>query len=216
MFLNKRKLQDEILDSLDPKDPAAERSRLDLRRINSFLGNKRWLKKETERVISSAGEAWSLLEIGAGDGQFLTSFLEDERLSLTGIDLTSRPKGIPESIGWLSHDILKISELPHKKDQGIIVVCNLILHHFNHTELLKIGKLCSVADHIIIAEPSRRMMPLMMGYAAFPFLGKVTRHDMVVSICAGFRSGELSEYFTSKKCELDDETLRGTLRCHFS
>ena len=26
------------------------------------------------------------------------------------------------------------------------------------------------------------MMPLMMGYSAFPFLGKVTRHDMIVSI----------------------------------
>ena len=55
----------EILDSLDPADPRAVRSRWDLRWIDFYLGNSRWIVRQLKGRISGPAR---IMEIGAGEG----------------------------------------------------------------------------------------------------------------------------------------------------
>ena len=59
-----RVLTPEILDSLDPRDPRAIRSRRDLVFIDAFMGNSRWI---TESVARSSSARDGIVELGAGE-----------------------------------------------------------------------------------------------------------------------------------------------------
>ena len=216
MTLKVRQIKSEILDDLDAKDPQARRSRQDLRRINLFMGNMRWIREEILKVLSQTNTKLNVIEIGSGDGQFLESLKHIKGLNLKGVDLQPKPKSISSEIEWIQKDVFEINNLPQNNSYPTAVICNLILHHFTDDQLSKLGKLISQANHIIINEPSRRLIPLLMGYLAFPLLGKVTRHDMIISIRAGFRDRELLKFFPSKHCLMIRETLRGGIRCHLS
>ena len=216
MPLKVRQIKSEILDDLDAKDPQARRSRQDLRRINLFMGNMRWIREEIQQLTNQTDTKLNIIEIGSGDGHFLESLKHIKGLNLKGVDLQPKPKSISSEIEWIQEDVLEISDLPQNNSDPTAVICNLILHHFTDDQLSKLGKLISKANHIIINEPSRRLIPLLMGYLAFPLLGKVTRHDMIVSIRAGFRDRELFKFFPSKNCLMIKETLRGGIRCHLS
>ena len=48
-----------------------------------------------------------------------------------------------------------------------------------------------VCGVLCFSEPWRSRWALLQGRLLWPFLGRVTRHDMAVSIRAGFRRGEL-------------------------
>jgi hypothetical protein len=68
---------------------------------------------------------------------------------------------------------------------------------------------------IIFCEPLRSSLPLFLSKLSNPFLGEVTRHDMPVSIRAGFRPGELPALLglDSKKWILRELShWRGSLR----
>ena len=52
MPLKVRQIKREILDDLDAKDPQAKRSRRDLRRINLFMGNMRWIREEIQQLTN--------------------------------------------------------------------------------------------------------------------------------------------------------------------
>ena len=216
MPLKERQIKSEILDELDAKDPQARRSRQDLRRINLFMGNTRWIREEIQQLTNQTDTKLNIIEIGSGDGYFLESLKHIKGLNLKGVDLQPKPKSISSEIEWIQEDVLEISDLPQNNSDPTAVICNLILHHFTDDQLFKLGKLISKANHIIINEPSRRLIPLLMGYLAFPLLGKVTRHDMIISIRAGFRDRELLKFFPSKNCLMIKETLRGGIRCHLS
>ena len=62
-----RRVEPELLDTLPADDPAAQRSRRELRLINAIMGNHRWLEREVRRSIRPG---WRVLELGAGDGTF--------------------------------------------------------------------------------------------------------------------------------------------------
>ncbi|MEM6280014.1 MAG: hypothetical protein AAF733_11080, partial [Verrucomicrobiota bacterium] len=62
--MKKRLVIPEILDSLSHEDPAAQRSRRDLRLVNVLMGNYRWI---LERMRSSGVQEW--IEVGAGSGK---------------------------------------------------------------------------------------------------------------------------------------------------
>ena len=82
MPLNQRDLKSELLDELDPEDPDAKRSRRDLRRINLFMGNMRWIRVEILKVLSQTDtklniiekiDDWSYIELKNGNKGWLTS-----------------------------------------------------------------------------------------------------------------------------------------------
>ena len=71
-----------------------------------------------------------------------------------------------------------------------IIVANLILHHFTDDALRDLGNRLAGARVILAREPARSRA--WMRFFLYPFgLHPITRHDMRVSIQAGFRGNEL-------------------------
>ncbi|MCU0753184.1 MAG: hypothetical protein MUC40_09220 [Akkermansiaceae bacterium] len=62
--MKSRIVEPEILDHLPHDDPAARRSRLDLRRINFLMGNERWILRVLGRLPDSAASV--ICESSAG------------------------------------------------------------------------------------------------------------------------------------------------------
>ncbi|MDB4785583.1 hypothetical protein OAG31_03160, partial [Akkermansiaceae bacterium] len=79
--------------------------------------------------------------------------------------------------------------LPEVK--GETIVANLILHHFRDDQLAQLGKLIRERRSLIAVEPWRSRISLAEGYVLWPLINRITKHDMIVSIRAGFRNGEL-------------------------
>ena len=180
----KRMVQPEILDALPHDDPQAIRSRRDLRLINALMGNFRWLRR---RIAAHGGGR--IVELGAGDGGLLARLASDGR-ETTGIDFAPRPESLVEAVQWIQGDIFEQLGEAVQGD-AVIVVANLFLHHFEPRELGKIGELIRDARVLCFAEPYRSPLAMAQGYALWPLVNRVTRQDMMVSIKAGFKKGEL-------------------------
>ena len=201
----KRVVVPEILDELDGSDPRAVRSRRDLRMINALMGNERWIVRE----LKKQGQKGAVVELGAGRGELINQ-LADEGWSGSGYDLQPKPDSLHSGASWSQGDFFQTLG----KDESSVVVGSLILHHFAEEELLALGRLLSERQLLVFAEPFRSSLALMEGGALFPLVNEVTRHDMMVSIRAGFRKGELA-----RKLALgegwhwrESVTLRGGLR----
>lgn len=183
--MKQRLLVPELLDSMDAADPRAIRSRLDLRFINAFLGNERWIRS---MLREHSVEICSLLELGAGDGHLLNrlhGILPE--VILTGLDLRARPEGLPSGIRWIRGNFLETLT-----DAGAdACIGNLILHHFDSEALLTLGGKLQEFRLLLFSEPLRKELPMRLARMVLPLAGEVTRHDMPASIRAGFLKGEL-------------------------
>ncbi len=206
-----RRVQPEILDTLPACDPAAMRSRRELRLINAIMGNHRWLAREVRHCIRPG---WRVLELGAGGGAFGSRLLAAgvcEAQQITGLDLAPRPAGWPCESVWMQGDVLA-SAWPEAE----IVVANLFLHHFDPASLAQLGARLSAKCRVVLAsEPARRRRHLVQGalLSVLALLSRVTRHDMRISIRAGFLSNELPHALglDGWKCKTDT-TLLGAYR----
>ncbi|MFD2257127.1 hypothetical protein ACFSSA_10595 [Luteolibacter algae] len=178
-----RKLTPELLDTLPHDDPGAICSRRDLVRINRFMGNDSWILRHLPQSPTS------ITEIGAGDGHLLKIISREfPETPIRAYDLAPRPVGFPEKIEWVQGDLFKQPPAP----KGGVLIANLFLHHFHPEQLTELGHWLENFDTILINEPLRSKLPLMMGKLAHPFIHPITRHDMHVSIEAGFVPNELA------------------------
>ena len=179
-----RVVRAEILDDLPAQDPEAVRSRQDLRMINALMGNPGWVR----RTLSKVGNIRRIVEVGAGDGRLCRKlhgwFPEAE---IMGIDLTPRPSGLPADISWRRGDLFDV--LPSLGADVVVAV--MVLHHFHEERLETFGRLVRCCRTLCACEPWRAALPGWLGSFLVPFVGRVTRHDMPVSIAAGFLPGEL-------------------------
>jgi hypothetical protein len=180
-----RILEPEILDSLSPDDPAARRSRRDLRIINRVLGNERWFRRIL-RCHLRPGER--VLELGSGMGE-MGMALWGTGLAVDGLDLCPRPADWPRQADWHRADIRGFA----RYSEYSAVIANLILHHLTVGELADLGRHVGGARLIVASEPARRRLSQSMFAAIGPLLGacSVTLHDARVSIAAGFLEEEL-------------------------
>jgi hypothetical protein len=182
-----RVVKPEILDHLPADDPEALRSRRDLRRINFLMGNERWILRTIRGFPKEAAKG--IVEIGAGDGALsckLARMFPDAMV--TACDLVARPAGLDERVCWRQGDVLAGDDPP----AGGVLVANLFLHHFEGGLLVALGKLCTRYEVVIFNEPDRGLLPHVLGKLMWPLVNRVTRHDMHVSINAGFARGELA------------------------
>ncbi len=181
-----RIVEPEILDHLPHEDPAARRSRLDLRRINFLMGNERWILRALKQFPDAA--ASMICEIGAGDGELAAKIRRRfPNIRITACDFAPRPAGLDHAIDWRSGDIFQ-----HAPPPGGVLVANLFLHHFEGEDLRRLGKIYEGFDMLIFNEPDRSRIAAFLGTLLHPFVNHVTRHDMQVSIRAGFRGGEMA------------------------
>lgn len=170
-----RQVLPEILDSLPGDDPEAIRSRRDLRMINFLMGNERWIMRQRR--------SGDVVELGAGAGELTRKLAEEGQV--TGLDFQERPEGL--EVPWVSGDLFQnLASV-----EGDTVVANLILHHFQDDQLLRLGKLLKGRRSLIAVEPWRSRVSLFEGGLLWPVINRVTKHDMMVSIRAGFQKGEL-------------------------
>jgi hypothetical protein len=90
-------------------------------------------------------------------------------------------------VNWREGDVMEVL------GEGVdgVVVANLFLHHFKDEQLAKMGRMLERCEVICVSEPWRSRLALLEGRLLYPFVNGVTRHDMMVSIRAGFRRGEL-------------------------
>jgi 2-polyprenyl-3-methyl-5-hydroxy-6-metoxy-1,4-benzoquinol methylase len=196
-----RTLEPEILDSLSPEDPAARRSRRDLRIINWVMGNRRWFRRGLRGAVG-AGER--ILELGPGTGEMGLG-LAAAGYSVDGLDICPRPAQWPPSSEWHQADLRFFGGYGRYP----VVMANLILHHFSSAELAELGARIAGARLIIASEPARRARSQALCAALAPLFGAhpVTRHDARISIAAGFLGDELP-----RALGLRPEHWR--LRCH--
>ena len=148
------------------------------------MGNERWIEGQLERLEGVEAVA----EIGAGRGNWSIGWLA-RGWSVTGFDLQPKPESLHEAAEWREGDFFESLDT----DRSPVVVGSLIVHHFKEPELKALGELLRGRKALLFAEPLRCRLALAEGYTLFPFVNDVTRHDMMVSIRAGFVPGELPE-----------------------
>ena len=187
-----RRVDPEILDELPSDDPEAIRSRRDLRLINAIMGNHRWLAR---RIGIGFQTGWRVLELGAGDGELGQRLVQRNHVAanqIVGIDRAPRPLAWPAEARWLQGDVFAEALPPAE-----IITANLFLHHFQADTLAELGRrLPSTCRLLVCNEPARRGLHVWQGnlLAIVAGLNRVTRHDMRVSIRAGFLRRELPEW----------------------
>lgn len=181
-----RVVQPELLDSLAPDDPAAQRFRRDMRLTNAAMGNHRWIA----RVLPGLARSGELaLELGAGTGE-LATLLRARGVEVDGLDLWPAPPDWTGARAWHRADVLTF---PGYRAYPVLVG-NMILHQFTDAQLAALGETLRTTARVIVAcEPVRRTASRLLYRAIAPLLGasRVSLHDGDVSIVAGFRDGEL-------------------------
>ena len=125
-----------------------------------------------------------MVELGAGTGELTRKLSEIGKV--TGLDLQRKP--VVLEADWRQGDLFET--MPDCS--GDSVVANLILHHFDDERLKRLGGLIGSRKKFVAVEPLRSRRSLVQGSLLWPVINSVTKHDMMVSIRAGFRKGELS------------------------
>lgn len=200
----------ELLDHLPVDDPHAMRSRRDLRRINFLMGNERWVRRTLARFPAATQSG--IVELGAGDGRLCSALANAfPGSSVTALDLAPAPAGLAPQVTWLRGDLF--TQPPPAP--GGVRVANLFLHHFEGEALSALGRWMENAELLVFNEPDRAALPHGLGRLMHPWINHVTRHDMHVSITAGFAAGEIQQLLgLDPACWIFEETStwRGSRR----
>jgi len=211
--MDSRVVQPEILDTLSPDDPGAVANRRDLRFLNRFMGNWRWIARNLAGVYRPGVR---VVEAGAGEGD-LGFYLWKKVRGLAvsdyeGLDLWGRPAAWPNGAGWSRIDLRNYEPDPAP---GILVV-NLLLHQFEDEALRDLGESLQHIPVWIINEPLRVRWAVWGLALMRPFgLHPVSWHDGRVSIGAGFRGRELANLLGAdgrgRTCRISQD-VRGAYR----
>ena len=226
-----RVVQPELLDSLPPDAPEAVASRRDLRRINQLMGNGRLIGREMLRRGHAAGVSKSqgpptIAELGAGDGTMLLKILQSQAWEgqAGSVVLVDRQPVVASAtldgfkrLGW-AVDVVEADVFTWLRNTPItdMMVTNLFLHHFEDPVLGELFMLAGAKTRCLVACEPRRSSPALLGSRLLGLIGcnRVTRHDAVASVRAGFRETELGDLFRSETAF--DWTIRETVAGPFS
>jgi len=211
----------EILDELAPQDPVAQRSRRDLQRVNRLMGSVRILTAGLRPAGARRPGAvpLRLLELGAGDGRLMLlvarSLAQKEQHSqawaAAELWLLDRQALVsPETIeayarvGWRARPLVcDVHDWAGVAGDGAcydVIMANLFLHHFESPALkVLLAAAATRCQRFLACEP-RRSALAVLGSHLLGAIGanRVTRHDAVRSVHAGFRAQELSAHWPAE------------------
>ena len=181
-----RKVEPEWLDRLPADDPRAIRSRRELRWINALMRNESWILQKIQQ--HSKQIKGPVTEWGAGEGELCRKIKQAlPNSEVSAIDLVAAPPQWPSEIAWHMGDLTEMKPI----GTDLTIVANLFLHHLTNDQLRQLQPWWENASLIIINEPLRKHSSHFWGRCLWPILHDVTRHDMHISIDAGFVRGEL-------------------------
>ena len=222
-----RSVAAETLDGLAEDDPAALRSRRDLRRVHRAMGTRAIVVRALRELTASrrAGAPLRLLELGAGDGSLMLGVaraLQGEwpAVELTLLDRQSLVK--PSTVagyadaGWTATpQVMDVFDwaASHEPSEGgasppwHLIVANLFLHHFEGPPLASLlAAIESRTERFFACEPRRAWLALAGSHLVGAMgANAVTRQDAVLSVHAGFQAAEISALWPGRKA---DWTLR--------
>jgi len=195
----KRIVQPELLDTLSPADPRAIRSRRDLRRINSWMGNHSIMAAALQNNLNGRAPR-QITELGAGDGSFLLQVAQKtnwpginatllDRQTIVSAELLATFSKLRWRAESVVADVFDWQQTPEE-----IVIANLFLHHFETGRLAELLRIISKRAKLFVAiEPRRAPWPFFFSRLLWAIgCNDVTRHDATVSVRAGFAAEELS------------------------
>jgi len=204
----KRIVLPELLDVLPPQEPAAKRSRRDLRRLNAWMNHPRILARVLRKNLPENGPV-HLAELGAGDGHFLLTVARRMQRPPVEAVLVDRLKALDAdtmtrfaTLGWTAREETAEAAawLRSAPPGQWTIISNLFFHQFKTDELaamLRPAAQCS--DLVVALEPRRSWLPRLCGRLLWVIgCSRVTRHDARISVAAGFRDGELSALWPDK------------------
>jgi Methyltransferase domain len=200
----KRLVQPEILDTLSPDDPRALRSRRDLRRVNSWMGNAGIMAKALKE---NSGAPKQITELGAGDGNFLLHVAQKTNLQYVSATLLDLQRNVSAEtlaafakLSWRAEAVVAdVFDWPQIETE--IVIANLFIHHFEDVKLKELFCAIALRAKLFIAvEPHRFHFPLPCAQTLRLIgCGKITLHDAEASIAAGFVRKEISALWPDKQ-----------------
>ena len=214
-----RRLETELLDVLPADDPAAVRSRRDLRLLNAVMLHPVIMARRLRQY--AVGTPKRIIELGAGDGSMMLRLGRRlarhwSRVAIILVDqqdiVTSRTRQAIASLGWRETRVRQdVFEYLAAAEPADIIIANLFLHHFRPPQISEIFVQCAKLAPVFIAlEPRRAALPLL-GSRLIWLLGcnRVSQHDAVASVRAGFRDRELSALWPDRRNWRLDEGSAG-------
>jgi len=200
-----RRIEPELLDALPADDPRAIRSRRDLRRLNSLMGNVRLM---TAALRTTVGERppGQIVDLGAGDGTFMLRVaqrlfpcwqnVEMALLDRRGI-VSAQTRRQFERLSWsvnaIEADVADWLAQP-SSDRVDVMTSNLFLHHFSESSLAWLMQRVAEQTACFVACEPRRYPVALRATRWLRLIGCnwITRHDARASVRAGFNGQELS------------------------
>ena len=208
-----RRVEPELLDVLPANDPFAMRSRRDLVVINAWMGNARIMARALRAAFADR-PLRRVAEVGAGDGRYALSVArrlarapvagepahDEKSKAFVLVDRIGavRPKTLDRfaRLGWRAEPQVTdvMTWLSEPAASGDAIIANLFLHHFSEAELAKLFRRAADRVRVVIGVEPRRNQHCARFCRWLWLLGcnRVTRHDALVSIRAGFTGTELS------------------------
>ncbi len=210
----------ETLDGLAADDPAAMRSRRDLRRVHRFMRTVAIVARAMRPDgASRRPRPCRVLELGAGDGTLMLAVAQalgrlDEPVELTLLDRLAIVDRTTidryARVGWratvATADVLDWAAESTKQaaktsapPRWDLIVANLFLHHFEGAELARIlDAIAARGNRLFACEPRRSRVALAAAHLTGAIgANAVTREDAVLSVHAGFRDLELTTQWPS-------------------
>ncbi|HEY2952136.1 MAG TPA: methyltransferase domain-containing protein [Verrucomicrobiae bacterium] len=197
----KRRVESEWLDELPAEEARAVASRRDLRRVNAWMGHAMILG----RALSNYGrKPRRIVELGAGDGTFMLAVAHRTAARWSGVEtvLVDQQDLVSEQtrsdfgrLGWTARCVTAdVFDWLESAETSDITVANLFLHHFEEEQLRTLLRLAAGRTDLFAACEPRRSGPPLLFSRLLWLIGcnRVTRHDAVVSVRAGFSGRELS------------------------
>ncbi len=188
-----RRVLPELLDSLAPDDPQAQRLHSGIEYFNRLLGNYRWFSREIGSYLVPGDR---VLEIGAGKGRLLREVTAAiaagepqtaKSVSWAGLDLACTAP--PDFTGpWFQQSALDFDDYR----SFTVVIANHLLHQFSDAELRQLGTQFQGARLLVFSEPWRQWHAGMLAGLS-PLIGMPLEAvaDGWKSVRAGFRRREL-------------------------
>jgi hypothetical protein len=201
-MLMSRRLETELLDVLPAHDPAAVRSRRDLRLLNLVMLHPHIMARRIRRYAVERPR--KIVELGAGDGSMMLRIARRfsqrwPNVTTTLVDRQDivRPatREALSTLHWRSEPVTQdVFDYLDGAEPADIIIANLFLHHFTPSQLTEIFRRSAELAPLFVALEPRRSTLSLVGSRTIWFLGcnHVSRHDAVASVYAGFRGHELS------------------------